>query len=32
MIRVNDVFCGLLPGLIVDTAVARRSLGPEPSP
>jgi len=31
MVRVNDVFCGLLPGLIVDIAVARRSLGPEPT-
>ena len=31
MIRVNDVFCTLGPGLVVDTAVARRGLGPEPS-
>jgi len=28
---VNDVFCSLLPGLIVDIAVARRGLGPEPT-
>jgi hypothetical protein len=28
---VNDVFCSLLPGLIVDMAVARRGLGPEPT-
>jgi len=28
---VNDVFCCLLPGLIVDIAVARRGLGPEPT-
>jgi hypothetical protein len=31
MARINDVFCALLPGLIVDTAVARRGLGPEPT-
>ncbi|HEY7993092.1 MAG: halocarboxylic acid dehydrogenase DehI family protein [Candidatus Eremiobacterales bacterium] len=28
---VNDVFCSLLPGLIVDIAIARRGLGPEPT-
>ena len=28
---VNDVFCSLLPGLIVDIAVARHGLGPEPA-
>ena len=32
MVQVNDVFCTLLPGLIVDSAVARRGLGPEPQP
>jgi hypothetical protein len=32
MIPINDVFCALLPGLIVDTAIARRGLGPEPQP
>ena len=30
MPRINDAFCALLPGLIVDTAVARRALGPDP--
>jgi hypothetical protein len=29
MVDVNDAFCSLLPGLIVDIAVARRGLGPE---
>ena len=32
MVRINDVFCALLPGLLIDTAVARRGLGPEPQP
>lgn len=31
MKSVNDAFCSLLPGLIVDIAVARRGLGPEPT-
>ena len=31
MAPVNDVFRSLLPGLIVDVAVARRGLGPEPT-
>ena len=31
MVPVNDVFRSLLPGLIVDIAIARRGLGPEPS-
>lgn len=30
MVQVNDVFCALLPGLLVDTAIARRGLSPEP--
>ncbi len=30
MASVNDVFCALLPGLVVDAAVARKGLGPEP--
>lgn len=30
--QVNDVFCSLLPGVIVDAGVARRGLGPEPQP
>ena len=31
MIPVNDVFCALLPSLIVDAALARRGLGPDPA-
>ncbi|HET9341664.1 MAG TPA: halocarboxylic acid dehydrogenase DehI family protein [Candidatus Eremiobacteraceae bacterium] len=31
MKSVNDAFCSILPGLIVDIAVARRGLGPEPT-
>jgi len=31
MKSVNDAFCSLLPGLIVDIAIARRGLGPEPT-
>ena len=31
MTRVNDFFCGVLPGLVVDAAVARKGLGPEPT-
>jgi hypothetical protein len=30
MVEVNDAFCGLLPGVVADIAVARRGLGPEP--
>jgi len=30
MVDVNDAFCGVLPGVIVDVAIARRGLGPEP--
>ena len=32
VVRINDVFCTLLPGLVVDAAVARRGLGPDPQP
>jgi uncharacterized protein YbdZ (MbtH family) len=28
--RINDAFCTLLPGLMIDSAIARRGLGPEP--
>lgn len=31
MVPVNDVFRSLVPGLIVDVAVARHGLGPEPT-
>lgn len=31
LVEVNEVFCELLPGLLVDIAVARRGLGPEPT-
>ena len=31
MRSINDAFCSLSPGLIVDIAVARRGLGPEPT-
>lgn len=31
MTSINDAFCSLSPGLIVDIAVARRGLGPEPT-
>jgi hypothetical protein len=27
---VNKIFCDLLPGLIVNTAIARKGLGPQP--
>jgi hypothetical protein len=30
MAEVNEVFCNLLPGLLVNIAIARRGLGPEP--
>ena len=32
MTKVNDLFCALLPGLVLDAAIARKGLGPEPTP
>ena len=32
MRRVNDFFCAITPGLVVDAAIARKGLGPDPAP